>query len=283
MQQGHWCLLVLEPLSQQSPPAQHFQPDTFILPQSPFPGLQRDLEPLECESLPSTSGWLVCKRFELWEKSEKCQQLPGTRGSGGTRWEGTAGGQDMESWAQTLPWAPEKELRRKISPWHLTHVCLLGLRASWMRTMITFLQVPLFEVPRAGEAAVATGTFYPPLTWVGLHPKPVPGTSLAITEPRSGLPCSHFHQLPQSGAGTGTAQGAWCSWGHALQGEEGIGGPKVRRSPGMDVPHSCWVLPPTPLSLCALSCDSKGCGCHWSTLGCYLALQATQAQLGSPH
>lgn len=133
---------------------------------------------------------------------------------------------------------------------------------------------------------MATGTFYLPLTWVGLHPKPPPGTSLATTEPRSGLPCSCYHQLPQSGAGTGTAQGAmgtWCSLGRVLQGEEAIRGPKVRRSLGMDVPHGCWVLPPIPLPLCALSCDSRGHGCHWSTLGCYSALWSTQAQLGPPH
>lgn len=55
-------LVVLEPLSctkaaQQSPSAQHFQPDTCILPQSHFPVLQRDLEDPVC--VPSQHLWLV--------------------------------------------------------------------------------------------------------------------------------------------------------------------------------------------------------------------------------
>lgn len=39
----------------------------------------------------------------------------------------------------------KKELRRKISSWYVTHVCLFGVRDSWVRTMVAFLQVPLLE------------------------------------------------------------------------------------------------------------------------------------------
>lgn len=43
-----------------------------------------------CVSPPSTSACLVCERFELWEKPERCQQIPGTRGSRKCGGEGTA-------------------------------------------------------------------------------------------------------------------------------------------------------------------------------------------------
>lgn len=40
-------------------------------------------------SPPNISGWLVCEKFELWEKPEQCQQAPGTRGDRGRWWERT--------------------------------------------------------------------------------------------------------------------------------------------------------------------------------------------------
>ena len=85
-----------------------------------------------------------------------------------------------------------KELRRKISASHCTHVCLLRVSKSSaggdrrVRAMLGFLQVTLSgrlqQIPMAGEAPMGTDIFYPPLMWMGLHPKSPPRTSLAPTE-----------------------------------------------------------------------------------------------------
>lgn len=151
---------------------------------------------------------------------------------------------------QALPWEPGLKGAEEKNLFLVPHLCpsargegQLDEDKGGFSTGITF-----GGFPGAGEAPMATGTVYPALTWVGLQTPP--GTSLATTEPRAGLPCCHHHQLPQSGGGTGTAPGAgdaWSSLGHVLQGEEGTGAPKLRRSPGMDVPHGCWVPPLTPL------------------------------------
>lgn len=94
---------------------------------------------------------------------------------------------------------------------------------------------------------MATGTFNPPLTWVGLHPKSLPGTSLATTEPRSGLPCSHYHQLPSPELALGQSRRLWLSgapWAMCCKERRATGGPKLRRGPGMDAPHSAGSCHP---------------------------------------
>ena len=100
---------------------------------------------------------------------------------------------------------------------------------------------------------MGTDTLYPPPMRMGLHPKSPSRTSLAPieTEPGSGLPCSHHHQLPQSGARTGTAQRTAAERCSALPepcaarkgGSRRSKDGSLRGAPGMDVPNGCQVLP----------------------------------------
>lgn len=144
----------------------------------------------------------------------------------------------------------------------------------------------------AGEAPTGTDTFHPPPMRMGLHPKSPPRTPPTPIEPEpgSGLPCSHHHQPPQSGARTGTAQGTTEEECSALPvpcaarrggGRRSKAG-RLQGAPGMGVPNACQVLPAMLLQvpLCATSCDFRGHGCHrsWSS-----TLRRSTAGLGPPH
>lgn len=75
-------------------------------------------------SFPSTSGWLVCKRLELWEKPEKCQQIVGQEGVGNTMGVDGPGGCDMESWPRALPWGPDLKGVEEKNLFLVPHPCL---------------------------------------------------------------------------------------------------------------------------------------------------------------
>lgn len=95
------------------------------------------------------------------------------------------GGCDTESSEpQALPWEPDLKGAEEKNLLLVPHLCpsardegQLDEDKGGFSTGFSFCH--FWRVPRAREAAMAAGTFYPPLTCVGLHLKPPHGTSLA--------------------------------------------------------------------------------------------------------